>query len=463
LAPAEYGLRRGYFQEVVLYIKTLFDICSAGLRQAEYRRGCFGACLKRPGALLKFVPPATSGFRKGRRAKSHEHKKPIYTIFMNTEKSPTTKNKFRLKYLLYSLIPLLVFLLIAEAMASVLFYQMRGKNTFAIMSVMEYAGKKIKGEKTVAPPAARFIRLPEHPKSYEFTTVPPEPYMVNTENLERKPYPTRTDEGAFIQPAKIHENPELVIAFLGGSTTECRFNDEAARFPYRAGRLIEQRTGKRVNSYNNGINSITSMNSLNIFVNKVLPLQPHYAVLMHNINDMNLLMYEGTYWNDHPLRSLVVDPNNPRFSDPRYQSDEWADARGKPIAIDSARILNYFGSSLRSFVAIAKAWKVQPVLMTQANRFTETPDTKILGQAITEWKKNGLTYAQVKNLYDAMNECIRQTAAAEKVPLIDLAAQIPQTREYLHDLVHFTDKGSILVADIISSTFAEKILSGTPN
>jgi lysophospholipase L1-like esterase len=382
---------------------------------------------------------------------------------MDTEKRTPAKKKFRIKYLLYSLIPVLAFLFLAEALASILYYQMRGKSTFAIMSVMDYAGKKARGEKIQAPPAARFIRLPEHPKSYEFSIVPPAPYLANADNLEGKPYLTRTDENAFILPAKMHENPELVIAFLGGSTTECRFNEEEARFPYRAGRLLEEKTGKRVNSYNNGINSITSMNSLNIFISKVLALKPHYAVLMHNINDMNLLVYEGSYWNDHPLRSLLVDPNNPRFSDPKYQADEWADARGKAIAIDSARVLEDFSNSLRSFVAVARAWEVQPVLMTQASRFTENPDNKILGQAIAEWKKNDLTYAQVKNLYDAMNERIRQTAASEKVPLIDLAAQIPQTKEYMYDLVHFTDKGAMSVAEIISRTFEEKILSGTPN
>jgi hypothetical protein len=260
-----------------------------------------------------------------------------------SEPSKPKAGGFKLKYVVYSLIPAIVLLVVAELLSSVVFYQMRGKNPLAIISVMQYVGKKVRGEKTTEVAAARFIRLPEHRKSDVFTTVPTDVFMMNCDNLVQKEYTIRTDENVFIMPSKIHENPDLVIAFMGGSTTECRFNEEEARFPYQAGRMIEQKTGKKVNSYNNGISSITSMNSLDIFINKVLPLKPDYAVMMHNINDMNVLIYEGTYWNAHPIRSLVVDPNNPRFFDEKYNTDEWADARGKPLTIDTAMILTNFG------------------------------------------------------------------------------------------------------------------------
>ncbi len=379
---------------------------------------------------------------------------------MMTNKEKTKKNEgFRWKYLLYSLIPAVGLLVVMEVLASVVFYQMRGKSPLALISVAQYAGKFLRQEKIRSVPAARFIRLPEHRKSYDFTTVPTELYLANCDNLEVKPYPTRTDERAFMLPAAVHEDPDIVLAFLGGSTTECRFNEETARFPYRVGRILEEKTGRKVNSYNNGINSITSMNSFNIFVNKVLALDPDYAVLMHNINDLNILLYEGTYWNEHPLRSLIVDPNNPKFSDGKYETDEWADFRGKPVQVDSVAMMRQFSSSLRSFVGICRAWDVRPLLMTQASRFTVRPDTRILGRGIVEWEKNGIPYERMKGLYDAMNECIRQTAAAEGVPLVDLAASVPQEKEYLYDLVHLTDKGSLLVADLVADRLLPEVLS----
>ena len=53
-------------------------------------------------------------------------------------------------------------------------------------------------------------------------------------------------------PSKVHDHPDLTLAFLGGSTTECIYVDENNRFPYLAGRLIEEQTGLKVNSYNAG-------------------------------------------------------------------------------------------------------------------------------------------------------------------------------------------------------------------
>ncbi|MEY3051112.1 MAG: hypothetical protein RLY31_897 [Bacteroidota bacterium] len=381
-----------------------------------------------------------------------------------TNNGKTKKNEgFRWKYLLYSLLPAIGLLLVLEALASMAFYQMRGKSPLALISVAQYAGKFLRKEKIREVPAARFVRLPEHRKSYDFTTVPSELYMANCDNLESKPYPTRTDERAFMLPADIHADPEIVLAFLGGSTTECRFNEETARFPYQVGRILEAKTGRKVNSYNNGINSITSMNSLNIFVNKVLAVNPDYAVLMHNINDLNILLYEGTYWNEHPLRSLIVDPNNPKFSDGKYETDEWADFRGKPVTVDSAAMMRQFSGSLRSFIGICRAWNIRPLLMTQASRFTDEPDQRILGRGIVEWEKNGISYGRMKGLYDAMNECVRRTAAEEGVPLVDLAASVPKDKEHLYDLVHLTDKGSLLVADLVSEQLLPEVLSLNPN
>ena len=56
----------------------------------------------------------------------------------------------------------------------------------------------------------------------------------------QKPYVLRVDRQGFIMPSKIHDHPDLTIAFLGGSTTECIYVDEDNRFPYLVGRLLER-------------------------------------------------------------------------------------------------------------------------------------------------------------------------------------------------------------------------------
>jgi hypothetical protein len=52
-----------------------------------------------------------------------------------------------------------------------------------------------------------------------------------------------------------------------------------------------------------------------------------------------------------------------------------------------------------------------------------------------------------------MNEVVREVARKNGVMLIDLAAKVPQESEYMEDIVHYTDKGSLYVADIISNAF----------
>ena len=87
--------------------------------------------------------------------------------------------------------------------------------------------------------------------------------------------------------------------------------------------------------------------------------------------------------------------------------------------------------------------------MTQANRFTDKPDTIIqLKTKILE--QIGLQYTDYKQLYDAMNERIREVAKQNNVMLIDLAKEVPQTKQYMFDSVHFNDFGSEFVANIIA-------------
>ncbi len=79
------------------------------------------------------------------------------------------------------------------------------------------------------------------------------------------------------------------------------------RFPYLAGRLLEQQTHLKVNSYNAGRSGNNSLHSLNILLNKVVNLKPDIVVMMHNINDLAILMYEKTYWNTNPSRSPIQE------------------------------------------------------------------------------------------------------------------------------------------------------------
>jgi hypothetical protein len=49
------------------------------------------------------------------------------------------------------------------------------------------------------------------------------------------------------------------------------------------------------------------------------------------------------------------------------------------------------------------------------------------------------------------NESIRKKALENGVLLIDLAAAIPPEKEYIYDVIHYNDSGSIKAAEIIKN------------
>ena len=81
----------------------------------------------------------------------------------------------------------------------------------------------------------RYIKLREFPPGYADILLPPKEALTVSDTLVRRDYLIRVDDHGFIMPSKVHEHPDLVLAFLGGSTTECIYDDENNRFPYLAG------------------------------------------------------------------------------------------------------------------------------------------------------------------------------------------------------------------------------------
>ena len=131
----------------------------------------------------------------------------------------------------------------------------------------------------------------------------------NYDTLVTKKYLLRIDDDGFIVPSKKYANPDMSIVFLGGSTTECRYVAEDHRFPYLAGVLLEQQTGIKINSYNAARSGNHSLHSLDILLNKVIPLKPDIVVMLHNINDLVVLLYESSYWNPKSSKPVIFDIN----------------------------------------------------------------------------------------------------------------------------------------------------------
>jgi lysophospholipase L1-like esterase len=309
--------------------------------------------------------------------------------------------------------------------------------------------------------------------------------------IVRGSYRIETDDDGFIKPARVHADPDVTIVFLGGSTTECMYVDAENRFPFLAGRLLEQKTGLRVNSLNGGKagNNITHINyALNA---KVVPLRPDYVVLMEGVNDMALLQREGTYWVEWDttfrhvtphklslegigtdLRNLLIPrtyeafrvaQQNVGFSlhGIKLAGDAHAAAPARPhVQPDAAQNLAAYRAAVTQFVATAKAWGIKPILMTQLLQGEPTAagslqDGRYLDPAALLAK--GLTVQSAKLQHAAYNAVVREVARVEGVPLIDLDALVPADATMLYDGMHYHDTGSRRVAAVIADRLADEV------
>jgi len=303
--------------------------------------------------------------------------------------------------------------------------------------------------------------------------------MSTTDNLAVRDYPMAVDANGFLMPSFVHAPAtasDRNIFFLGGSTTQCLYNSGEKRFPYLVGRLLEGATRFRINTYNCGVSGNTSMHSNAALMSKILGLKPYLVVMMHNINDLNVLVYDGTYFNNHPRRSLIVDvyrqgrlralrdavfPNLWFWYGPAvmtlmkgFTTDEWSHARGKPIIIQEERWRHDFARSLRLFVNICRAGDIIPVLMTQPNRFVKDPDPFVL-RWVNQKLGGGISYEEFRLLYSSFNGLIETVGRECDVKVIGLADEIPQTKHYIYDPVHLTEQGSELAAQIIARSLAD--------
>lgn len=328
----------------------------------------------------------------------------------------------------------------------------------------------------------RAIRLREQQPLYAETYAPGKENEGITDSLAKKQFSMSIDNNGFIIPSKKYEVADVNIVFLGGSTTECKYVDEYLRFPYLTGVLLEKKTGKKVNSFNSGVCGNNSLHSIDILLNKVIPMHPDIVVMMHNVNDLTILLYEKTYWNLNyhkrpvwyvrdggSLHGLIYsftrelkDITFPYLYERLKQyikvgslfnakTDEFADCRGRK-ALLSGREISDYKENLKLFICICRIKHIVPVLMTQENRITLDPDPvvrKLLSETIL--KDFSLTYDEFRSIFNSFNNAIREVCKEEGVALVDLAKDVPQTSEFMYDLVHFNDAGSKLAAEIISS------------
>jgi len=101
-------------------------------------------------------------------------------------------------------------------------------------------------------------------------------------------------------------------------------------------------------------------------------------------------------------------------------------------------------------IAACRKAGVEPVLITQPHLLGSENDPET-GVPLSTISMGGISGALFWILLEEYNGVLREVAAKENVFLIDLAHYIPKSSRYYYDLLHFSNEGSALVADAVSS------------
>ena len=198
----------------------------------------------------------------------------------------------------------------------------------------------------------------------------------------------RTNARNYIEPAARFEDPRHTVAFVGGSTTECKAVAEDQRFPARVSTLFEEE-GERVNTLNAGVSGNSMPETLNIVANHVIFDRPDVIVLMHAVNDIGVLRRNDGSYASHAthevegkaIARLAVQELSVHSSLLGFASSvltaptfEPGDRPARTLELDPAP----FRARLQVFVSTCQALDIEPVLMTQplglTIRNSMTPD-----------------------------------------------------------------------------------------
>jgi len=284
---------------------------------------------------------------------------------------------------------------------------------------------------------------------------------------DNRPVRFRTDERGYIFPSRRFTQPDVTVAFLGGSTTECMFVHEGLRFPALVSRLLEI-DGFRVNALNAGRSGATTHDMLNILLNHVLQDKPDVVVLMEGHNDAGVLRWDGSYRSREgvPLGPSVSMAQLARATSSvsaiagllRYVTttarvtDQINVAGRRDIEKFDARIpaSDPYEKRLRALVRIVRVFGAEPVLMTQ-------PSSALRNELTPAWTDIGTQ--------QRYNDIVRKVAADDRVVVFDLAehliTSVPRwddPMKIFYDGVHVTDEGSRVYAEYIAERLRNEVL-----
>ena len=288
------------------------------------------------------------------------------------------------------------------------------------------------------------------------------------------------------EPPKNINDVTSIIA-VGGSTTECFYISDSMCWTNLLSNHLNKGSGK-IWINNAGYQGHSTYGNFILINDYIRHLHPDYVLLMEGMNEVNRTDIKddesilssnnktstwGWIKRNSSVVSVIINIQRKLFADRLGVTDHYFD----PAAMGSLTLPdNFIDSSIRKQQPLVDAYSkrlqriidtciaanIRPILITQPVLYGQEKDcltgTDLSTVKITKGY-NGKLFWLLLELY---NNKTRQIAKEKDIPLIDLATEMPKCSRYFYDVCHFTNQGSMKVADIISRHMESRQLLPEP-
>ncbi len=287
------------------------------------------------------------------------------------------------------------------------------------------------------------------------------------------------------EPPMPKPKDELRIFVMGGSSVFDIFSDSS--WPESLSQYVQTSTRGRAASYNGGVPGNTSRESLALYKDNVRFFDPDVVLIYQSWNDAKYMraFQDGVDVDD--FFALHEDPaDSYRFlTDPRplrnwhalqrrlqdlrtggrmqeglrrsreidaeighvHLNDDWARTPG----------MDYWRRNIRDFVQTIRADGAQPVLVLQTTLVTADLDPKL--RSLVRYDFVDLGHEDIVQITEIMTTVLREVAAKEGVPVIDVRDVMNSRPDYFADHVHLKPEGSAALARAVGEAL-NAVLTG---
>jgi hypothetical protein len=116
-----------------------------------------------------------------------------------------------------------------------------------------------------------------------------------------------------------------------------------------------------------------------------------------------------------------------------------------------------YGSRLRSLVAAARGYSINPILVTLPAVcgvcVDEETGVDLGSMIVSDFTEKGVSRAEKDKwgLLETYNNATREVAKELNVSLVDLAREMPKNSQHYYDYIHFTEGGTQKVGEILAN------------